>query len=152
MFWSFVKRMLMALAVLVIPASSAIACPPGTVFSGYKGNGYCAIIGKGKQSAAQCTIKKGACPAGTKRQHSNHDPKNDYCCPTTSRFTKAPKVVQKPNWNESCSWFGTAPYCKGRCPRGYYSKGPVSKRGDGEPCWTGYKVYCCHNTITGPGR
>ncbi|AFZ22417.1 hypothetical protein Cylst_0034 [Cylindrospermum stagnale PCC 7417] len=45
---------------------------------------------------------------------------------------------------EQCEWRGTAPFCKGKCPR---EKGWVrfatSSTGGGKKCRTGSKALCC---------
>jgi len=41
-----------------------------------------------------------------------------------------------------CQWFGTAPICDGECPQ-EMSFVRRSYRGDGAPCLTGSKAYCC---------
>ena len=38
-------------------------------------------------------------------------------------------------------WSGTAPFCRGKCPRGYTTL-RRDKCGDGKCCWTGSKAYC----------
>lgn len=38
-------------------------------------------------------------------------------------------------------WFGTAPFCDGKCPGGW-TECETSKTGDGDRCWTGNKVRC----------
>ncbi len=114
-------------------ASSVQACPKGTVFSAYKGNGICAWIGKGAQAAVYCTIRKGSCPNGTTHEHKNSDKKNDYCC--SKKTTGSP---------QQCYWEGTAPFCmpNPNCRPGFH---PVksNKVGDGDKCVTGLKIYCC---------
>ena len=138
--------MLAAMVLVGVAAAEARACPPGTRFSAYNGSGICAILGQGKRAAVTCQIAKGACPKGTTREHSNNDPKRDYCCPKQAASTTPPR-----NPFESCNWFGTAPFCKGRCPAGFRSS-LVSTRGDGAKCVTGHKVYCCQNTHPGAPR
>jgi hypothetical protein len=43
------------------------------------------------------------------------------------------------------SWYGTAPFCNGRCPSGE-SQIEASQCGNGACCWTGHKVLCQNNT------
>jgi hypothetical protein len=50
-------------------ATVAHACPPGTIFSAYNGNGICAYIGQGKKKAVQCSHMVNSCPAGTTHEH-----------------------------------------------------------------------------------
>ena len=43
-------------------------------------------------------------------------------------------------------WFGTAPFCRGKCPSGWtFIKS--SKKGNGAKCWTGRKHYCYRKTM-----
>jgi hypothetical protein len=123
------------LAVIVLGClAPALACPPGSRFSAGNGNGMCVIIGQGLQAANTCTVARGACPAGTSREHSNNDPTRDYCCPVqaTRPF--------KPHGN--CFWVGTAPFCNGKCPAGFQTT-RENIDGDGKVCATGLKAYCC---------
>ncbi|KDR84156.1 hypothetical protein GALMADRAFT_133512 [Galerina marginata CBS 339.88] len=43
-----------------------------------------------------------------------------------------------------CYWDGTAPFCVGFCPTGYYEENR-GYCGDGACCWTGIKSLCCRN-------
>ena len=70
-----------AVCLSVIATQTAYACPAGTIFSAYKGNGICAYIGEGARKAVQCTIMVNSCPSGTTREQKKSDPKNVYCCP-----------------------------------------------------------------------
>ncbi|KAM0744909.1 hypothetical protein ACQRIT_000293 [Beauveria bassiana] len=40
--------------------------------------------------------------------------------------------------DETCLWFGTAPFCQGSCPAGWR----LIQR-ERLNCWRGAKVYCC---------
>ncbi len=44
-----------------------------------------------------------------------------------------------------CRWFGTAPFCNGSCPIGYY-QALRDVSGDGKACRRGNKAYCCPQT------
>ena len=68
-------------ALLCLGATSANACPPGTIFSAYNGNGICAYIGQGKKKAVQCSHMVNSCPAGTTHEHKKNGDTADYCCP-----------------------------------------------------------------------
>jgi hypothetical protein len=68
-------------ALLCLGATVAHACPPGTVFSAYNGNGICAYIGQGKKKAVQCTHMVNSCPPGTTHDHKTRGDTGDYCCP-----------------------------------------------------------------------
>lgn len=86
---------LLAIPTLSIGPTAAFACPPGTVFSAYKGNGLCLIRGQGKEVAAKCTTTKASCPSDMVRKKKNSDPDHVYCCPTTRGVT--------PNCNAQCA-------------------------------------------------
>ncbi|KAJ3282218.1 hypothetical protein HK104_011036 [Borealophlyctis nickersoniae] len=43
---------------------------------------------------------------------------------------------------QQCHWSGTAPFCNGNCA-GDEVEQTRSESGDGRPCWTGKKKYCC---------
>jgi len=51
--------------LVCLGATSAHACPAGTVFSAYNGNGICAYVGQGATKAVQCTKMVNSCPSGT---------------------------------------------------------------------------------------
>lgn len=51
-----------------------------------------------------------------------------YCCPTNDLPT--------------CTWRGSAPFCKGKCHDGEVEI-TSAVTGSGKPCWTGHKVLCC---------
>ncbi|MGD9915871.1 MAG: hypothetical protein AB7S80_17470 [Rhizobiaceae bacterium] len=64
-------------------STAAFACPPGTVFSAYKGNGLCLYEGQGLKTAAWCSQKFSAsCPSGSKQKKKASDKNHVYCCPT----------------------------------------------------------------------
>jgi hypothetical protein len=109
-------------------AGSAEACPPGTVFSHFGEN--CHWQGRGRNEAVKCTVKQGACPAGSKVRHSN-ETKRDLCCPTVATGKKIP----------ICRIDGTAPFCAGECRPGETESGRFAKGTMG--CATGQKVRCC---------
>jgi hypothetical protein len=109
-------------------AGGAEACPAGTVFSHFGEN--CHWKGRGRDEAAKCTVKRGACPAGSKRMHSR-ETKRDVCCPTVAARKPTPM----------CRIDGTAPFCAGSCWRGEREAGRFAKGTMG--CVTGQKVRCC---------
>ena len=41
-----------------------------------------------------------------------------------------------------CFWKGTAPFCGGICPLGFTNM-KEDDCGDGDCCFTGFKVFCC---------
>jgi hypothetical protein len=41
-----------------------------------------------------------------------------------------------------CQWFGTAPICRGVCPKGWTPMA-YDKKGDGKKCFSGTKAKCC---------
>jgi hypothetical protein len=114
------------LGAAVTLAAPAGACPAGTVFSAYKGNGICAWSGEGARAAVQCHIRKGgSCPGGTTTEHKNSDKKNYYCCPKQTK-----------GGPQKCHWSGTEPFCQGSCGPGFTAVKSVK-------CFTGHRVYCC---------
>jgi hypothetical protein len=134
--------------LLQIAPRSAYACPEGTVFSAYKGNGICAYIGQGAKKAVQCTIMVNSCPHGTTHEHKKSDP-NDYCCPT--------KITNEQS--KTCVWRGDAPFCgENSCGSVEQYKGSArdqqsasfnaaTKKWEnlfGKPCLSGSKALCCH--------
>ncbi len=133
--------------LLLIATQGAYACPDGTVFSAYKGNGICAYIGQGATKAVQCTIMVNSCPSGTTHEHKKSD-KNDYCCPK--------KIAQEQS--KTCVWRGTAPFCEGHCGSLEQSRGSARDRDSaefvhstkpwagafGKSCTSGSKELCCH--------
>ncbi|MFO1173029.1 MAG: hypothetical protein U1E49_18950 [Hyphomicrobiaceae bacterium] len=76
-------RLLAVALIVLIGATAAYACPPGTVFSAYKGKGKCMRYGEGNSPVATCYIKKGPCAQGWEAHKKNSDRKNEYCCPTS---------------------------------------------------------------------
>jgi hypothetical protein len=118
-------------ALLCLGATTAHACPSGTVFSAYNGNGKCVFSGMGATKAVQCTIMVNSCPSGTTHEHKKSDPNHDYCCPKTV-------TEKKP---ETCVWRGTAPFCNGQCEEGERVVNRPGPKMLG--CATGSKVYCC---------
>lgn len=97
-------------------------CPSGhyeKIF--YSGRApVCAVRATCPNSAAEIGRARSNCWFGTKAKCKS-------CCKRVTR------TVFK--------WFGTAPFCNGRCPSGWtYVK--RSKSGDGARCWTGWKRQC----------
>lgn len=137
-----------AIVCLMLSAiESANACPEGTVFSAYKGNGICAYIGQGAKVAVQCYKATGKCPSGTTREKKKSDP-NSYCCPTTVKGASL-----------ECKWRGTAPFCEGKCLYGeqykgsapnkdaaWFAKGTMRSWSNlfGKDCASGSKALCCN--------
>jgi hypothetical protein len=60
---------------------------------------------------------------------------------------KATKKKPNPNLRLVCVWVGTAPFCKGRCGPNTVEKAR-SETGDGKPCVTGTKAYCCQKVFS----
>lgn len=133
--------------LFLIAAQSAYACPPGTVFSAYKGNGMCVYIGQGATRAAQCMLMVKSCPSGTTREQKKSDRNNVYCCPRTIQDKQPTR----------CVWRGTAPICSGKCGASEKLKAYArtyteailqgsAKAADtfGRDCVSGAKALCCH--------
>ena len=84
----------------------------------------------------------GKCPAGWTEVSRDKSGDGNRCWTGSKayckRCCKKVKVYQY-------KWFGTAPFCNGKCPSGWtFLKS--SKRGDGAKCWTGRKHYCYRKT------
>jgi hypothetical protein len=139
-------------ALLCLGATSAHACPNGTVFSAYNGNGICAYVGQGATKAVQCTKMVGSCPQGTSHERKSRGDTSDYCCPNT-----IPKETAQ---NIECVWRGRAPACDGSCLYGEEEQTRAANENDagkvrpyrgvafGAECLSGSKALCCH--YTGP--
>ena len=135
-------------ALLCLGASSADACPQGTVFSAYNGNGICAYAGQGATVAVQCTPMVNSCPPNTTREHKTRGDTGYYCCSMT--------IAHEQGMN--CEWRGTPPFCEGSCGSLEVNKGSapdyahalhgaLRKYADsfGKACMSGSKVLCCHH-------
>jgi len=122
-----VKLLALACALLFAVAGGAEACPPGTIFSDFGEN--CHWKGRGRDEAAKCTVKDGACPAGSKVRRSAQT-KRTLCCPTVAANKPTP----------ICRIDGTAPFCDGECRRGEKAT-PFGYKTMG--CVTGRKMRCC---------
>jgi hypothetical protein len=135
--------------LLLIATQSAYACPEGTVFSAYKGNGICAYAGQGATKAVQCTKMVNSCPPGTTHEHKTRGDTGDYCCSKTITGGQS----------RSCVWRGDAPFCgQNSCGSVEENKGSArdqesagfnksTKKWEnlfGKPCLSGSKVLCCH--------
>lgn len=66
-------------------STSAFACPRGTVFSAYQGNGLCLYAGKGLSVAAHCALTAGSCPKNMDRQQKGSDP--EQCASVRTNVT-----------------------------------------------------------------
>ena len=121
------KLLAFACLLFFAMAGSAQACPPGTIFSHFGEN--CHWKGRGNSPAATCTVKSGACPAGSVKKRSN-ETKRDLCCPTVAGIK--PKPI--------CRIDGTAPFCAGLCQRGERAEFFGYKT---MGCLTGRKARCC---------
>ncbi len=134
--------------LLLMAMQSAYACPEGTVFSAYNGNGICAYPGQGATKAVQCTKMVNSCPSGTTHEHKKSGDKSDYCCP---------KILTG-GQSKTCVWRGTPPFCEGSCGSsedyiGYArdqqgaSFNVATKKWEqkfGKSCVSGSKALCCH--------
>ena len=121
------KILALTCVLLFAVMGSAQACPPGTVFSHFGEN--CHWKGRGNSPAAKCTVKDGACPAGSVKKRSN-ETKRDLCCPTVAGIRPTP----------ICRIDGTAPFCGGECRPGEKAT-PFAYKTMG--CATGRKMRCC---------
>ena len=56
-------------------------------------------------------------------------------------------VFSAPTWaNQDCKWFGTRPFCDGKCGAGYVYTGLR------QSCTTGSRRFCCSATYVHPGK
>jgi hypothetical protein len=147
--WSFALALCLV-CLLLIATQSAYACPAGTVFSAYNGNGICAYIGQGATKAVQCTPMVNSCLPGTTHEHKTRGDTGDYCCPAT-----IPKATAQ---HIECVWRGEAPACGGSCGPVEEYKGSAHNQTEadrnrtsrqyardfGATCLSGAKVLCCH--------
>jgi hypothetical protein len=85
-------------AIIFASTSASAVCPPGTVFSAYKGSGICAHEGRGASIAARCASAGSSrtCPPGYDLAHKSTDPKHYYCCP--QKLARS-----KPSCNDQCA-------------------------------------------------
>jgi hypothetical protein len=134
-------------ALVCLGATSAHACPQGTVFSAYNGNGICAYIGQGATKAVQCTPMVNSCPPNTTREHKTRGDTGYYCCPMDIANPQPMK----------CEWRGTPPFCEGHCgeleqykgnaadsDHAYFNRGTRTWAGTfGKSCSSGSKALCC---------
>ncbi len=136
-------------ALACLGTAPAHACPRGTVFSAYNGNGICAYEGQGATVAVQCTKMVNSCPPGTTHEHKKRGDTGDYCCAVT--------IANEQGMN--CAWVGTPPACEGQCGAFEVDKGSARDYADalhgalrkyadsfGKSCMTGSKVLCCHHS------
>ena len=133
--------------LFLVAMHSAHACPKGTVFSAYKGNGMCVYIGQGATRAVQCSVMVNSCPSDTTREQKNSDRNNVYCCPR--------KIQDKQP--QSCVWRGSAPLCDGKCKASEQHKANAETYREallqstakqagtfGKDCFSGTKALCGH--------
>lgn len=107
--------------VLVSPL---LACPGGSQFFAWGGDGGCVANGK----MVQKCFHMGSCPSGWDREAETEG--KSWCCPPPPR----PKGT-------NCILRGTAPFCAGECEVGETLKARTAKGTQG--CVTGSKAYCC---------
>jgi hypothetical protein len=136
-----------AVVCLLIATHNAYACPQGTVFSAYNGNGICAYVGQGAKVAVQCTKMVNSCPPGTSHEHKSRGDTGDYCC--SKNIANEQRV--------ECVWRGTPPICDGACGGQEQTRAAAGTRDRardlasdyassfGKNCSTGNKALCCHH-------
>jgi chitinase len=128
-------------------ASPVLACPSGSQFFAYGGAGGCVADGKKVQ---ECFHMGKTCPSGWSNEGESEG--KSWCCPPiVSKKQDTPQPVQ----NETCTWRGTAPICKGRCQPGELGRsastdGKGTYPNFGATCLSGVKAYCCR--LTFPNR
>lgn len=71
------------------------------------------------------------------------------CLAACAKETKEKEAKKKPNPNLRlvCVWVGTAPFCKGHCGPNTFEQAR-SQTGNGKPCVTGTKAYCCQKVFS----
>jgi hypothetical protein len=111
------------LLISAVVASPLLACPGGSQFFAWGGDGGCVANGK----MVQKCFHMGSCPSGWDRE-AQTDGKS-WCCPPA------------PHPHERCELRGTAPFCAGECEVGETLKGRTAKGTQG--CATGSKAICC---------
>jgi hypothetical protein len=143
---------LIALVTLAtMPASAQVknaACPAGTLLFGYGATQGCIKPGT-NEVVVKCFRMKN-CPSGWKGAGILDDKGADICCPPPPKPKQESleEMLNRMHPNRSCYWAGTAPFCDGKCRRGY-DAGYPSRDGKGMPagfgakCVSGSKVYCC---------
>jgi hypothetical protein len=138
------------LIATIRPAAAQVpnaACPANTLLFGY-GESY-GCIKKGTSEVTVKCFRMKSCPSGWKGA-GLPDEKGDICCPPppAPKEQSLEEMLNEHYPNRTCYWDGTAPFCEGRCAKGY-DAGYPSKDGKGMPagfgskCVSGMKVYCC---------
>lgn len=85
---------------------------------------------------------RGKCPAGWTEVSRDNSGDGHRCWTGSKAYCK--RCCKKVTVYQY-KWFGTAPFCRGKCPSGWtFIKS--DKRGDGAKCWTGRKHYCYKKT------
>lgn len=93
------RVLILTCGMLLSAATSAYACPPGTVFSHFGEN--CHWKGQGTSEAVRCNVVKrgsGSCPAGWVGRRSD-ETRHDLCCPRKFSYdppAKCVSAVRKP--------------------------------------------------------
>ena len=131
---------LLAGGMLLIAASffsPVFACPSGSQFFAWGGDGGCVQPGTNKV-VVKCFNMGKVCPSGWSNEGASDT--GSWCCPQPAKIR--------------CTWRGTAPLCDGSCEAGEhvvewaYRAIDAHYGGFGATCGQGSKAYCC----TGPAR
>lgn len=136
---------------LTAPANAA--CPAGSQFFAYGGAGGCVKPGS-NEVVVKCFSMGKVCPTGW----SNEGPTEtgSWCCPPVANQGTPRGNPNAPTRNETCTWRGKAPFCKGRCQPGEIGRAAQTDRDEpfarahpefGAECITGSKFYCCKPTF-----
>jgi hypothetical protein len=104
---------------------SAQACPYGSQFFAWGGEGGCVADGK---QVMKCYHMGKTCPSGWSNEGESEG--KAWCCPPPPR----PK-------GSNCVLRGTAPFCDGECEVGETLNARTAPRTQG--CVTGSKAWCC---------
>ena len=117
------------------------ACPSGSQFFAYGGAGGCVKPGS-SEVVVRCFSMGKVCPTGW----SNEGPTDSgsWCCPPVASKGTPRGNPNAPKREETCTWRGTAPFCKGRClpgeagrRRARDSEGTYAQSGVRRRCLTG---------------
>jgi hypothetical protein len=97
---SFKLIVLGILAIAALAAAPANACPSGSQFFAWGGDGGCVADGK---QVMKCYHMGKDCPSGWSNEGQSEG--KSWCCPPVVR-----KQESQPVQNETCTWRGTAPF------------------------------------------
>ena len=133
-------------AIALCPAAPArAACPAGSQFFAYGGAGGCVKPGS-SEVVVKCFSMGKVCPTGWSNEGATDN--GSWCCPPVASEGTPRGNSNAPKREETCTWRGTAPFCKGRCLPGEAGRassadGEGTYPNFGATCLRGLKAYCC---------